>query len=1096
MRRLQVLALIALTAVGALSGTSSAGAAAEEPLQWQGVLDSAPIGGMGRVEDVDFNPVTGNILVLENGRIDQFDASGEPVDFAATGTPSISVPGGQQIVIAKANGPTQGYIYVTRWAFPPALWVFNPAGEMLLPEPSPLYYPIGPDDPFPGEGNVWATAVSPDGKFWSFYTREGTSEAIAGEWTAFGEKTYTFLDIAGNPAPTHTGVGAVIADELGNFYLPGDKDFLKYKYEPSTGFTLLGGTGLPVFEGRGAANLEIDPTTHNLYARYGAEIIGVPYSEPLVASEPFIALNGISSEPSGFAIDASGDFYVGEGNRVSRFHREPAKAPFGFSPLKASDIHSDRIALFGKLRTGGSATSYRFEFGTDTSYGQTTQPNQIPQSLFESIGSGVIEGLRPNTTYHVRMVATNPAGTSFGPDRTFKTFGIPQGGADDLCSNALARKQTAAQRVPDCRAYELVSASDTGGYDVESYLAPGQNPFPGFPFAANKLLYATHAGAVPGPWNATNKGPDPYVATRTLDGWVTDYEGLPADLNPAAGSFASVLGEADSSLGSLAFAGPGLCDPCFTSGLETGIPVRLADGRLVQGMAGSLSGSVPASAKREGRVAQYFSGDGRKLFFASKYAFEPGANTGGDLTVYERDIGAATTQIVSTDPAGDALTGTVSELGVSSDGSRVLVGQGVSTDPAGNEFIHPFLHLAGRLGSVDLDPGAGAGVLYAGMTSDGSKVFFVTPDKLLGSDTDSSADLYEADVDSAGNVSFRLIGDNATGCNPVANSNGEHWNTTGAGADCSTVAIAGGGGVASRNGIVYFLSPEQLGGQGTANQPNLYLATPGGSPQLVATLEPDNPLVLDSVKANATRRTGDFQTTPSGNYAVFASVLELTGVHTFDVRQVFRYSANGGQLVCASCDLTGSDESALADDAALAPDGLSLLEDGRLFFTTSYPMVLNDTNGKMDVYEWSDGGPQLISAGTGPFDSALLSASADGTDAFFFTRDALAREEDRNGALMRIYDARAGGGFFKLPPAVPCQASDECHGPGAPVPGPADIKSSGRTTNGNVLVCPKNRVKKRGSCVKKKAHAKKKHKKKGAKKRAVGSSGKRGGRNA
>ena len=41
---------------------------------------------------------------------------------------------------------------------------------------------------------------------------------------------------------------------------------------------------------------------------------------------------------------------------------------------------------------------------------------------------------------------------------------------------------------------------------------------------------------------------------------------------------------------------------------------------------------------------------------------------------------------------------------------------------------------------------------------------------------------------------------------------------------------------------------------------------------------------------------------------------------------------------------------------------------------------------------------ELISAGTGPFDSALLRASADGTDVFFFTHDALAPEEDRSTA--------------------------------------------------------------------------------------------------
>ena len=77
----------------------------------------------------------------------------------------------------------------------------------------------------------------------------------------------------------------------------------------------------------------------------------------------------------------------------------------------------------------------------------------------------------------------------------------------------LPASRPSAQRLPDCRAYELVSANDTAGYDVESYLVPGQEPFPGFPAAGDRLLYATHSGAVPGPWNATNKGRDPYLAT-------------------------------------------------------------------------------------------------------------------------------------------------------------------------------------------------------------------------------------------------------------------------------------------------------------------------------------------------------------------------------------------------------------------------------------------------------------------------------------------------------------------------------------------------------------------------------------------------------
>ncbi len=82
--------------------------------------------------------------------------------------------------------------------------------------------------------------------------------------------------------------------------------------------------------------------------------------------------------------------------------------------------------------------------------------------------------------------------------------------------------------------------------------------------------------------------------------------------------------------------------------------------------------------------------------------------------------------------------------------------------------------------------------------------------------------------------------------------------------------------------------------------------------------------------------------------------------------------------------------------------------------------------------------PQLISTGGSPFDSSLLSASADGTDAFFFTRDTLV-PQDENGTLAKVYDAREDGGFPFLPDPVPCKASDECHGAGSAAPGPLPI---------------------------------------------------------
>ncbi len=1066
MRRLLLLALLALGAA-ALAPLAVATAAPTDPFQYKFSVDGSALpNGLSNVGSIAVNHATGNVLVLDRnqGAVDQFDAAGNPVSFSALGSPTIPTGGGEVVMVDNSGGPAQGNIYVfaVNGAGSEFFWAYGPNGESLAANPQPLFVEVF-------EGFTGSVLIEPDGTLRAFYSNFSGTPHVA-VLTPDGKAG---ADVEFNGT---VPLGPGIADGLGHVYLPGSQAFDRFDSDSS--FTNEGSTGLPLGD-----ILGVDPSTNDLFARTGGKIRGVHYSDPLVASTPFDLLGAdVYGAGGGFDFDQTGEYlYVGEGDSIGVYHREPPTAPSGLQ-VDVGGIRSSRAVLTGDLVENGAATSYLFEYGTDTSYGNSTPEAQVPFA-FKPVRSAAIpiEGLAPNTTYHVRMVATNSAGTFEGPDRTFTTYATPPGGPDP-CPNALARKATGARTLPDCRAFELVSAADTGGYDVESSLAPGQTPFPGFPLATGRVLYATHSGAVPGPWKATNRGPDPYLATRGPEGWRTRYVGLPSDINTATPSFSSVLGEADTWLGAFAFAGPELCSPCFTGGgLETGIPVRLPNGNLTQGMAGSLDPGV-ASARPEGKVAKFFSDDGEHLVFASKYAFEPGANNNGsDLTVYKRDLTAGTTQIVSTDPGGATLTGAgISELDIASNGSRVVVGKSVATDAAGNEYVHPYMHLGSSPNSVDLAPGTTSGVLFAGMTDDGGRAFFTTPDSLVsGEDTDTSADLYEAAVDSGGNLELNVVAaPDSNACNPVSNSARAHWNTPGAGANCDVVAIAGGGGLASGSGTMYFLSPEQLDGTaGTPNQPNLYQVAPGQNPRFVATLEADNPLVLHSVGAAETRETSDFETTADGAYAVFRSALELTGVHTFGFLEVFQFDAGANRVSCASCDTTNTSETALAANAELAPAGLSLIDDGRVFFTTKAALVLNDANGRRDVYSWSGGLPQLISSGVGTFDSALLTVSADGTDAFFFTRDALAPEEDRNGALARIYDAREGGGFFRLPPDVPCAASDECHGPGTVAPPPPDIKSSGRTTHGNFVTCKKNQVKRGGKCVKKA----KKHKKKNGK---------------
>ncbi|HET7054137.1 MAG TPA: S8 family serine peptidase, partial [Solirubrobacterales bacterium] len=90
---------------------------------------------------------------------------------------------------------------------------------------------------------------------------------------------------------------------------------------------------------------------------------------------------------------------------------------------EATSVTTRSATLNGGINPTGKATTYHFEYGLSTSYGQ-----DIPVSN-ESVGSGSspvsvsagLSGLRRDTTYHYRLVATNELGTTYGADETFVT---------------------------------------------------------------------------------------------------------------------------------------------------------------------------------------------------------------------------------------------------------------------------------------------------------------------------------------------------------------------------------------------------------------------------------------------------------------------------------------------------------------------------------------------------------------------------------------------------------------------------------------------------------------------------------------------------
>lgn len=721
----------------------------------------------------------------------------------------------------------------------------------------------------------------------------------------------------------------------------------------------------------------------------------------------------------------------------------------GVSQLRVRDVKSDAAQLIGTLDPRGGDTTYHFELGTDTSYGTVTPAvdGTLRSPIEPEIVSARVEGLAPNTTYHYRIVAENGAGTLESPDQVFKTYNTAEESID-TCPNAQARSQTGSSSLPDCRGYELASAPNAGGYDVQSDLVPGQQVLPAYPDASDRVLYSLHYGKIPGvAGEPTNFGLDPYVAVRGSGGWTTHYVGIPANSAPASPRFGSPLAAADSSLNTFVFGGSTICQPCFPDG-KTGIPVRLPDGALVQGMAGTNDPGPLAT--QGGYVGKQLSANGEHLVFGSTSKFENDGNS-SEVSIYDRNLETGVTQVVSKTTAGATMTGPgIGELDISSDGSRIVIGKMISTDGAGNRYWHLYMHVGSSSHTIDLTPGATSGVLLDGMTSDGTKVFVSTLDSLLAADSDHSADIYEADIAESGSVTLSLISKgssagNSDSCTPTPSAEAVHWNSVSGSADCSVAAFAGGAGVAANDGTIYFLSPEKLDGAGAENAPNLFVARPSHAPQFVTTLNGDDSSVAHAVYESSLTTRGDIQVTPSGEDAVFDSISPITSFPSFGFSEIYRYHPATANLVCVSC---GATNAAATGDTTLSEAGLNLSDDGRVFFTTPDQLVLRDTGGKKDAYEWTDGAVELLSTGTSISDSGLVTVSRDGRDAYFYTRKAIV-PEDANGSALKIYDARVEGGVTFDPPHVPCQASDECHGPGTVTPPPPPIGTY-KGTGGNV----------------------------------------------
>jgi hypothetical protein len=114
------------------------------------------------------------------------------------------------------------------------------------------------------------------------------------------------------------------------------------------------------------------------------------------------------------------------GDRSFKTALPPAKPPvvLGTAPFAPS---ANGVTFTALLNPNAAPTTYRFQYGTSTAYGLETFGKSLGAGVTPQSVSFGVSSLASHTTYHFRVVASNRAGTTFGPDTIAQTGPFPPG---------------------------------------------------------------------------------------------------------------------------------------------------------------------------------------------------------------------------------------------------------------------------------------------------------------------------------------------------------------------------------------------------------------------------------------------------------------------------------------------------------------------------------------------------------------------------------------------------------------------------------------------------------------------------------------------
>ena len=151
----------------------------------------------------------------------------------------------------------------------------------------------------------------------------------------------------------------------------------------------------------------------------------------LVATEAVENTDSGSPGPLTIGCDALyGNYFKGRIDELRIYNRALSEAELrqtmnaGF-PMAiteaATEVEANDAILNGTADANGGETEYFFEYGPTESYGSVVMGEELGSDREAIEISEAAVDLVPETTYHYRLVAESPAGTTYGKDQTFTT---------------------------------------------------------------------------------------------------------------------------------------------------------------------------------------------------------------------------------------------------------------------------------------------------------------------------------------------------------------------------------------------------------------------------------------------------------------------------------------------------------------------------------------------------------------------------------------------------------------------------------------------------------------------------------------------------